>query len=62
MNKILLVVLPCIIVFALVIGFMWHKDNFVYLPSVTSVENTNGITTIHTSTDTYVIEVSDNTF
>lgn len=42
--------------------YNWHKDNFVYLPSVTSVENTNGIITLHTVTDTYVIEVSDNTF
>ena len=42
--------------------YNWHKDNFVYLPSVSSVESANGITTLHTATDTYVIEVSDNTF
>lgn len=62
MKNLLLAVLSCIVIFTLGIGFMWHKDNFVYLPAVTSVENTNGITTLHTSTDTYIIEVSDNTF
>lgn len=37
--------------------YNWHKDNFVYLPSVSSVESANGITTLHTTTgDTYVIE------
>lgn len=39
-------------------GYNWHKDNFVYLPSVTSCEQSNGITALYTASgDVYVVDV-----
>lgn len=37
--------------------YNWHKDNFVYLPNVSTVEEGNGITTLYMTTgDVYVID------